>query len=160
MMKHFKWDEIPAERLNDKFVRKLAWDGKMMVARTDVEQGYHVPAHSHDNEQITWVMSGTWRFRLEGKTVDVGPNEMISIPANVVHSAEAIETPIGYLPADGALSLDGLDLSAEARDKLFGFEREGWRAEFESIGEYLDGYGPRMPQALKDEQQRIAATLA
>ena len=75
-------------------------------------------------------------------------------------TAEAIETPIGYLPADGALSLDGLDLSAEARDKLFGFEREGWRAEFESIGEYLDGYGPRMPQALKDEQQRIAATLA
>ena len=57
-------------------------------------------------------------------------------------------------------ALDGLDLSAEARDKLFGFEREGWRAEFESIGEYLDGYGPRMPQALKDEQQRIAATLA
>ena len=74
--------------------------------------------------------------------------------------ADAIETPIGYLPAEGALSLDGLDLSAEARDKLFGFEREGWRAEFESIGEYLDGYGPRMPQALKDEQQRIAATLA
>ena len=74
--------------------------------------------------------------------------------------ADAVETPIGYLPAEGALSLDGLDLSAEARDKLFGFEREGWRAEFESIGEYLDGYGPRMPQALKDEQQRIAATLA
>jgi quercetin dioxygenase-like cupin family protein len=95
-MKHFKWDEIPAERLNDKFVRKLAWDGKMMVARTDVEQGCQVPAHSHDNEQITWVMSGKWRFRLEGRTVDVGPNEMISIPANVVHSAEAVETLVAY----------------------------------------------------------------
>jgi phosphoenolpyruvate carboxykinase (GTP) len=43
--------------------------------------------------------------------------------------------------------------------KLFGFEAEGWKAEFASIGEYLDGYGPRMPQALKDEQQRIAGLL-
>ena len=74
--------------------------------------------------------------------------------------AEAVETPIGYLPADGALSLDGLALDDEAREKLFGFEREGWKAEFASIGEYLEGYGPRMPQALKDEQQRIAAALA
>jgi quercetin dioxygenase-like cupin family protein len=95
-MKHFKWDEIPAERVNDHFVRKLAWDGKMMVARTEVEKGYVVPAHSHPNEQITWVMSGTWRFTLEGKTLDVGPNEMISIPSNAVHSAEAVETLVAY----------------------------------------------------------------
>jgi quercetin dioxygenase-like cupin family protein len=95
-MKHFKWDQIPAERLNDKFVRKLAWDGKIMVARTEVAQGYVVPLHSHDNEQITWVMSGKWRFALEGKRIDVGPNEMISIPANVPHTAEAVETLVAY----------------------------------------------------------------
>jgi len=95
-MKHFKWDEIPAERVNDHFVRKLAWDGKMMIARTDVEKGYVVPHHQHDNEQITWVMSGKWRFTLEGKTVDVGPGEMISIPAGTVHGAEAVETLVAY----------------------------------------------------------------
>ena len=95
-MKHFKWDEIPAERLNDKFVRKLAWDSKMMVALTEVEQGYQVPEHSHPNEQITFVESGIWRFRLEGRSVDVGPKEMIFIPADVVHSAEAIETLVAY----------------------------------------------------------------
>ncbi len=95
-MKHFNWDAIPAERVNDKFVRKLAWDGKMMIARTEVEQGYVVPAHAHDNEQITWVMSGKWRFTLEGKTVDVGPNEMLSIPANTVHTATAVETLVAY----------------------------------------------------------------
>lgn len=95
-MKHFRWDDIPAERLNDKFVRKLAWDGKVMIARTDVEHGYVVPAHSHDNEQVTWVMSGQWRFTLEGQTVDVGPGEMISIPANVTHSAEAMQTLVAY----------------------------------------------------------------
>jgi phosphoenolpyruvate carboxykinase (GTP) len=74
--------------------------------------------------------------------------------------AGAIETPIGHLPAAADLNLEGIDLSAEAEAKLFGFDGEGWQAEFASIGEFLDGYGPRMPQALKDEQQRIAALLA
>ncbi|WP_246109206.1 phosphoenolpyruvate carboxykinase (GTP) [Vulcaniibacterium gelatinicum] len=74
-------------------------------------------------------------------------------------SVGAVETPIGALPRPEDLNLDGVALSEEARAKLFGFDRDGWRAEFASIGEYLEGYGPRMPQALKDEQRRIAAEL-
>jgi phosphoenolpyruvate carboxykinase (GTP) len=73
--------------------------------------------------------------------------------------AEAVETPIGALPRPRDLNMDGAALDAEAADKLFGFDRDGWRAEFASIGEYLEEYGPRMPQALKDEQRRIAAAL-
>jgi phosphoenolpyruvate carboxykinase (GTP) len=73
--------------------------------------------------------------------------------------AGSVETPIGHLPKDDEINLDGVELTDEARAKLFGFEREGWQAEFASIGEYLDEYGPRMPQALKDEQQRIAKAL-
>jgi quercetin dioxygenase-like cupin family protein len=95
-MKHINWDQIPAEHLNDSFVRRIAWDGKVMIGRTDVQKGYVVPLHKHPNEQVTWVMSGKWRFRLEGKTVDVGPNEMIFIPANVEHTAEALETLVAY----------------------------------------------------------------
>jgi phosphoenolpyruvate carboxykinase (GTP) len=74
--------------------------------------------------------------------------------------ADAVETPIGHLPTVADLNLEGIELDEEARAKLFGFEKSGWQAEFASIGEYLDEYGPRMPQALKDEQQRIAAMLA
>jgi len=95
-MKHIKWNEIPYEQVNDSFRRKIAWDGKVMIGLTEVAQGYQVPAHSHDNEQVTWVMSGKWRFDLEGKTVEVGPGEMIFIPANVVHRAEAVEKLIAY----------------------------------------------------------------
>ncbi|HEX7811546.1 MAG TPA: cupin domain-containing protein [Burkholderiales bacterium] len=95
-MKHIKWDEIPEERLNDKFIRKLAWDGDIMIGMTLVEQGYVVPPHAHDNQQMTFVTSGLWRFKLDGRTVDVGPNQMIFIPANVVHTAEALETLVAY----------------------------------------------------------------
>ena len=75
-------------------------------------------------------------------------------------SVAATETPIGHLPAAGDLNLDGVTLSEEARDKLFGLDRAGWQAEFANLGEYLAEYGPRLPQALLDEQQRIADTLA
>jgi quercetin dioxygenase-like cupin family protein len=95
-MKHINWEKLPAEKLNDKFVRKLAWDGKVMIGQTLVEKGYVVPLHSHDNQQVTFVTSGLWRFQLEGRTVDVGPNEMIFIPANVPHTAEAVETLVAY----------------------------------------------------------------
>lgn len=78
----------------------------------------------------------------------------------VTGAAGSVETPIGHLPAEGDLNLEGVALDEEAKAKLFGFDRAGWQAEFASIGEYLDEYGPRMPQALKDEQQRIARTLA
>lgn len=95
-MKHIKWDDIPYEELNEKFRRKLAWDGKIMIGLTEVAKGYVVPLHSHDNEQTTFVTSGKWRFTLDGKTVDVGPNELIFIPANTAHTAEAIENLIAY----------------------------------------------------------------
>ncbi len=74
-------------------------------------------------------------------------------------TAGAIDTPIGALPRAEDINLDGVSLGDEAREKLFGFDRDGWRAEFASIGHYLEEYGPRIPQALIDEQQRIAARL-
>jgi phosphoenolpyruvate carboxykinase (GTP) len=74
--------------------------------------------------------------------------------------AGAVDTPIGALPRIDDINLEGVALSDEAREKLFGFDREGWRAELDGIGGYLDEYGPRMPRALKDEQRRIADSLS
>ncbi len=74
-------------------------------------------------------------------------------------TADAIDTPIGALPHPDDLNLEDVGLSDEAREKLFGFDRSGWQAEFASIGEFLDEYGARMPAAMKAEQVRILAEL-
>lgn len=74
--------------------------------------------------------------------------------------ADAVDTPIGHLPRAEDINLDGVALSDEAHELLFGFDRAGWQAEFASLGEYLEEFGARTPQALKDEQQRIATRLA
>ncbi len=74
-------------------------------------------------------------------------------------TTEAVETPIGALPAPGAINLDGLALAEDSRRLLFDYDRDGWRQEFAGIAAYLDEYGERMPQALKAEQRRIAELL-
>jgi phosphoenolpyruvate carboxykinase (GTP) len=69
------------------------------------------------------------------------------------------ETPVGNLPHQCDINLEGLPLSDEAHAKLFGIDRTAWQAEFASIGDYLAEYGPRLPQALLDEQRKIAEAL-
>src|SRR5262249_15039704 len=56
----------------------------------------YVPPHNHENEQLTFVVSGRWRFNIDGKTLVVGPNEMLYIPPNMVHEAEAEEDLVAY----------------------------------------------------------------
>ncbi len=75
-------------------------------------------------------------------------------------AAGAVETPIGNLPDPVDINLDGVELTAEAREKLFGYDRAGWASEFEHIGEYLQEYGARMPDALNGEQTRITHELS
>jgi len=65
--------------------------------------------------------------------------------------ADAIDTPIGLLPAEDGLNLDGLNLSAEAVDQLFHIDIDSWLAECDLTEEYFAKFGERMPPALLAE---------
>jgi quercetin dioxygenase-like cupin family protein len=95
-MKHFRWDDLPQEQVNERFVRKLAWDGGLMISWMECKQGCYVPPHSHKNQQLTFVTRGRWRFEIDGKTIIVGPNEILFIPPNAIHAAEAVEDLVAY----------------------------------------------------------------
>ena len=73
--------------------------------------------------------------------------------------ADAVDTPIGALPRMEDLNLDGVELSGEGREKLFGFDREGWLAEGTAIAADLQEYGVRMPTRLLEEQRRMLRSL-
>ena len=66
----------------------------------------------------------------------------------------AVETPIGALPASDELRLEGLNVPDEALDRLLEFDRDGWRAEFAGIGEFLAVFGDRLPFRLNAEHRR------
>lgn len=78
----------------------------------------------------------------------------------VTGQANAIETPVGNLPLPSDINTDGLELDAAVLEQLLSIDRSGWKAEMESIAEYLDEYGDRTPAALKAERAKIAAQLA
>ena len=72
----------------------------------------------------------------------------------------ARETPIGYLPNDGDIDTSELEISTETMRELLSIDVEHWRTENEHFADYLDEFGDRVPDALRIEQQRLAAELA
>ncbi len=71
----------------------------------------------------------------------------------------AIETAIGLLPNPQDIDTQGLDISVATMAALTSIDKEQWQTEMNAIGEYLDSYGARLPDALRQEQQRVVAEL-
>jgi len=74
-------------------------------------------------------------------------------------TAKAVETPIGNLPADGALDLDGLEVSREDLALLLRVDVEGWLSELPLIRDYYGKFGDRMPKALASELDAMRERL-
>jgi len=72
---------------------------------------------------------------------------------------EAVETPVGFLPMPGDIDTTGLDISEEQMRSLTTIDAQQWLDEMQAIGEYFDTFGERLPQALRREQQGVAAAL-
>jgi phosphoenolpyruvate carboxykinase (GTP) len=72
---------------------------------------------------------------------------------------EAIETPIGFLPRKQDLDISGLDMDPSALDTLLSVDDGAWRQEVDAIGKYLDEFGGRVPQQLRDELKGVAQRL-
>ena len=73
---------------------------------------------------------------------------------------EAVETPIGFLPNPNDIDTRDLDISADALISLTSINIEQWRAEMVSVGEYLESYGDRLPEALRQQHQIVTKALA
>ncbi len=69
---------------------------------------------------------------------------------------EATETPIGHVPAEGALRLDGLDVSPAAMKELFTVDREEWKAEVDGQAEFLAKFGDRLPPEIRKQHTALA----
>jgi quercetin dioxygenase-like cupin family protein len=99
-VRHEKWDDIPREVVTDDIARRLFTGERMMLAQVYLDKGAVVPWHSHENEQLTWIVSGVLRFLVgeEGspdvRDIIVSAGEVLFIPSNVPHRAEALEDTV------------------------------------------------------------------
>jgi quercetin dioxygenase-like cupin family protein len=90
----FRWDDMPWETVTDTIKRRLITGDRMMLAQVWLDKGAIVPRHSHENEQLTYIVSGALRFWIgedEAEEVVVGAGEVLHIPSHVPHKAEALE---------------------------------------------------------------------
>ena len=75
------------------------------------------------------------------------------------YNTEAIETPIGFLPKPEDIDTSGLEITKESMDELLHVDKDQWLHEMESIKEYFQEYGDRMPQRLLDEHGKVVKAL-
>lgn len=89
MIQKINWDEVPEEQVNPSMLRKMVYGDKVMIVKMKFKDGFVVPWHSHENEQISEVISGTIRFWLgeDEEVIDVNAGESLVIPGNVRHKA-------------------------------------------------------------------------
>jgi len=85
---------MPKEFVVDGIERRIINGDRMMLSHVYLKKGAIVPKHSHENEQITYILSGVLRFWLGedgSEVVDVRAGEVLHIPSNLPHKAEALE---------------------------------------------------------------------
>ncbi len=90
----YRWEDMPRERVSDLLERRLITADRMMLTHVYLEKGCIVPTHSHENEQLTYVLSGALHFWIGEngeEEVTIRAGEVLVIPSHVIHKAEALE---------------------------------------------------------------------
>ncbi len=107
--------------------------------------------------QVNW-----FRRDEEGRFIWPGFGENLRVLEWVLQrcagEAEAVETPVGFLPEDGAISTDGLDATPDM-DTLLAVDAAAWARELDDVESHLARFNPRVPKALIDELEAMREKL-
>jgi quercetin dioxygenase-like cupin family protein len=93
-LQYIPWRTIPLEDLNPLLQRQFVVGQEIMMARILLKKGCVVPEHSHPNEQLTYILDGTLKFWIDGKEIVAHAGEVLCIPSNMPHKAEALEDTV------------------------------------------------------------------
>lgn len=89
----YRWDDLERERMMEGIERRFIHGEKGMVAQVFLKQGAVVATHTHEAEQLTFIIEGHLRLWLgdDERQFDVHAGEVLIIPSNVPHRALAVE---------------------------------------------------------------------
>lgn len=93
-LKYVKWADVELEQLNPLLQRQFIVGRDIMIARVLLKKGSVVPEHSHVNEQVTYILEGALKFTIDGRDIVVHAGEVLTIPSNMPHRAEAMEDTV------------------------------------------------------------------
>jgi quercetin dioxygenase-like cupin family protein len=93
-LQYIPWHTIPLEDMNPLLQRQFVVGQEIMLARVLLKKGCIVPLHSHHNEQLTYIVEGALKFYIDGQEIVVHAGEVLCIPSNMPHKAEALEDTV------------------------------------------------------------------
>jgi len=93
-LQYIPWHMIPLEDLNPLLQRQFVVGQEIMLARVLLKKGCIVPEHFHHNEQLTYIVEGALKFWIDKQEIVVHAGEVLCIPANMPHKAEAMEDTV------------------------------------------------------------------
>jgi quercetin dioxygenase-like cupin family protein len=94
-MGRYNWDQVPREELSPLITRQVIHTSYMTVMRITFKRGAVVSLHEHFHEQVTMLCSGRLHFDLDGEEIVLEAGEILRIPPNAPHRAEALEDSLG-----------------------------------------------------------------
>jgi phosphoenolpyruvate carboxykinase (GTP) len=103
--------------------------------RKDAEGKFLWPGYGDNVRVLKWILD-----RIEGR-------------------AAANETPIGYVPTPGSMTLDGLNISRGAIDELLKVDSNDWAEELDATGKFFDKFGKHLPEEIRTEHDALAERL-
>ncbi len=87
-----RWDEIALEKITEMISQKIVAGEREMLAQIYLKRGALVPMHSHESEQMTYILQGALKVVVGGgEEITVREGEVLHIPSGVPHQAEALE---------------------------------------------------------------------
>ncbi|MGE5304384.1 MAG: phosphoenolpyruvate carboxykinase (GTP) [Alphaproteobacteria bacterium] len=99
----------------------------------------------------------------QGKFLWPGFSENLRVLRWVIERAkgagQAQETPIGYVPTASSLKSDGVKISQADLNQLIAIDRDGWKQNLKSQGEYFDKFGDHLPAGVREEHKALADRL-
>jgi quercetin dioxygenase-like cupin family protein len=93
-IKHYRWNDLASEQMNAATARRYINSDRVTLARFELKRGGVVPRHSHENEQVSYIVSGALKFKVSGQEIVVRGGEVIQIPSWVEHEVEILEDTI------------------------------------------------------------------
>src|SRR6202045_512278 len=122
-----------------------------------LEMGKKIP-HPPKIFHVNWFRRGA-----DGKFLWPGYGENVRVLKWILERVEgrgsAQETPIGYVPGPGGLTLDGLKISSAAIEELLRVNPDDWQAELDDIRQFFDKFGARLPREMREEHERLGRRL-
>jgi phosphoenolpyruvate carboxykinase (GTP) len=104
---------------------------------------------------VNWFRKGA-----DGKFLWPGYGENVRVLKWILERVEgrgaAEETPIGYVPGHGALTLDNLNISDDSLRDLLRVNPEDWEQELADSREFFTKFGTRLPRELRDEHDKLS----